>query len=172
MTLSDDRLRKRLRHPFKYFDSVDSSNDIAKAWLLDGAPEMAAVIADEQVRGRGRRGRIWHTPANQALALSVILRPQAEALAGVNMLGALSVYDLASATGCEGVGIKWPNDVQVEGKKVSGVLSEAVWRGKRLQGVVLGIGVNVRNDFKGTALEGTAISLEAASGMRLDRAAC
>ncbi len=86
------------------------------------------------------------------------------------MLAALSVYDLAEKVGCQDVGIKWPNDVQVAGKKISGILPENVWVGDRLLGVVLGIGVNVRLDFKHTALQQTAISLEDVVEKRLERA--
>ena len=160
MTLSPEILQAKLDHCFRFYHSVDSTNDLAKDWLLAGAADGAAVIADEQRRGRGRQGRHWYTPPGAALALSVILRPDEEDVASVNMIGALSVYDLAKQVGCEAVGIKWPNDVQISGKKVSGVLAENVWKGDRLLGVVLGIGVNVRVDFAGAGLKDSAISLE------------
>ena len=121
VTLSQGLLERRLTRPFKYFDRVESSNDEALAWLAAGAPEGAAVIANEQTRGRGRKGRDWHTPPNVALALSLILKPDSALLPRLNMVAALSVYDLARETGCQVVGIKWPNDVQVNGLKVSGV---------------------------------------------------
>jgi BirA family biotin operon repressor/biotin-[acetyl-CoA-carboxylase] ligase len=86
------------------------------------------------------------------------------------MLGALAVAE--TVEGLESwarVEVKWPNDVLLDGRKVSGVLSEAVWQGDALLGVVLGIGVNVRVDFTGSDLESTAISLEAALGRPLER---
>ena len=76
------------------------------------------------------------------------------------MVAALGVYDLARECGCEVVGIKWPNDVQVNGLKVSGVLPEAIWEAGELRGAILGIGVNVRLDFSGTEMRDSAISLE------------
>ena len=169
MTLSQELLEQRLTRPFKYFERVDSSNDEAKAWLEAGAPEGAAVIANEQTRGRGRKGRQWHTPPDVALALSLVLKPDSALLPRLNMVAALGVYDLAHECGCEVVGIKWPNDVQVNGLKVSGVLPEAIWEAGTLRGVVLGIGVNVRMDFGGTALRDSAISLETVVNKRLDR---
>lgn len=169
MTLSQEALQARLNRQFKYFDAVDSTNDIAKTWLLQGAPSGSAVIADEQLKGRGRKDRTWHTPAGVALAVSVILRISESHLNRVSLLGALAVYDLAVHVGCEQVGIKWPNDVQVNGKKVSGILPEAVWDGNKLIGVVLGMGVNVRFDFADTELEETAISLETVIRQALDR---
>ena len=170
MTLSTESLQRHLDRPFKYFDSVDSTNDIAKAWLEDGASSGSVVIADEQRKGRGRKGRTWHTPPNVALAVSVILRPKHEYISRINMIGALSVYDLAEHVGCTQVGIKWPNDVQVDGKKVSGILPEVVWDKDKLIGVVLGMGVNVRVDFSDSELADRAISLEMAVGRELNRA--
>ncbi len=170
MTLSNAILRRTLWRPFRYYASVNSTNNLAKEWLLAGAPELAAVIADAQRRGRGRKGRAWQTPPKSALAVSVILRPPAAALPLVNMLGALSVYDLAQAIGCPDICLKWPNDVQAGDKKICGILPEPVWQGPRLLGVVLGIGINVRIDFKGSALQESAISLETLVKRRLERA--
>ncbi len=170
MTLSDERLAKTLPAPFRYYERIGSTNDVALDWLQRGAPEGAVVIADEQFAGRGRRGKSWQTPPGTALALSVVLRPRASWLSRVTMLGGLAVCELADKLGCEDIGIKWPNDVQIAGKKVSGILCEATWSGERLCGAVLGIGLNVRTDFQGTALATTATSLESAIGSRLDRA--
>jgi BirA family transcriptional regulator, biotin operon repressor / biotin---[acetyl-CoA-carboxylase] ligase len=170
MTLSTEILQNRLNRPFKFFESVNSTNDIAKTWLQEGAPSGAVVIADEQLKGRGRKERTWYTPPDVAIALSIVLRPPQQYLSRINLIGALSVYDLAEYVGGTQVGIKWPNDVQINRKKVSGILPEIVWDGNELVGVVLGIGVNVRVDFSGTDLQDNAISLETAVGKKLDRA--
>jgi BirA family biotin operon repressor/biotin-[acetyl-CoA-carboxylase] ligase len=170
MTLSYERLSPRLHpRPVRFFEQIASTNDEALRWLRAGAPVGAVVIADEQLRGRGRKGRTWHTPPGVALAVSVVLRPPLSALHQVSMLGALAIAELADFTGCQSVSIKWPNDVQVAGRKLCGVLPEAAWDGERLLGVALGMGVNVRVDFGGTPLEQTAISLETALGKALDR---
>ena len=170
MTLSQQSLAETLPLPFRYFERISSTNDAAKAWLADGAPDCAVVIADEQLAGRGRHGRVWHTPPGSALALSVILRPSLESLPRLTMLGGLAVCELAEGLGCRAAGIKWHNDVQIAGKKVSGILTEAVWLGDQFMGAVLGIGVNVRVDFAGAPLADSATSLEAALGRRLNRA--
>ena len=170
MTLSTARLKQLLGRPFKYFDQVDSTNDVARTWLEAGAPEGAVVIAGEQKRGRGRKGRSWLSPPNGALALSLILKPEKAELPRLNMMAALSVFDLAQACGCKDVGIKWPNDVQINSRKVSGVLPEAIWQGDKLIGAIVGIGVNVRIDFSGSALQDRAISLEDVVKRPLDRA--
>ena len=170
MTLSQSILQQKLTSPFKYFERVDSTNDVAKAWLAAGAPEGGVVIANEQTRGRGRRGRRWRTPPKAALALSLILKPEAAHLPRLNMLAALCVCELAEEVGCKEVGIKWPNDIEIDGKKVCGILPEALWQSDRLIGAALGIGVNVRVDFSRSPLRGRAISLEDGAGRRLDRA--
>ena len=130
----------------RYFESLGSTNDYAAYWAQYGPPEYSVVVADEQTAGRGRAGRKWLTPRGAALALSVILRPEnlaPEMLSLVNGLGALAVSEaLAHGLGLSPA-IKWPNDVLLQGAKVAGVLPEASWLGDRLQGVVLGMGVNI-----------------------------
>lgn len=170
MDLTPERIQTALGgRPFKFYRQLGSSNDVARDWALDGAATGAVVIADEQVTGRGRLGRVWYAPPNTALMLSVILRPPRARVPQTTMLGALAIHQLALGLGIEPVGIKWPNDVQIAGLKVSGVLSEAVWQGGDLKAVVLGMGVNVRIDFTGTPFENKAISLETALGRQIDR---
>jgi len=119
-------------------------------------------------------GRVWYAPPNTALMLSYVLHPNANDLTYIGMMGALAVCEAvesldAKAGGLQ-VGIKWPNDVQIDGRKLCGVLPEAAWQGDHLRGVIVGMGVNVRIDFTGTSFENTAISLETAIGSvnRLD----
>lgn len=171
MTLTQDRLIARLPHrPLRFYPQVESTNDLARNWLHEGASAGSVVIADEQLSGRGRLGRKWHTPPGVGLAVSVILRPKPANLPQITMLGALAIYDMLVNLGLPQVTIKWPNDVQVNGRKVSGVLAEAVWTGDQLAGVVLGMGINVRVDFTGTELADKAISIEPALGRPVDRA--
>jgi BirA family transcriptional regulator, biotin operon repressor / biotin---[acetyl-CoA-carboxylase] ligase len=170
MTLTPERLQLALAPRLvRFFQEIESTNDVALDWLREGAPAGSVVIADEQLKGRGRLGRTWHTPPGVALAVSVILRPHTDELSRVSLLGALAIAELCEQLGLEKIGIKWPNDVQIDGRKVSGVLPEAVWDGSQLLGVVLGLGINVRTNFTGTELEQTAISLEAALGRPIDR---
>lgn len=166
--LNQALLESVLNQDFQYFDSVDSTNDIAQTWLRNGADSLAVVIADEQRKGRGRRGRVWYTPPHVAIAISVIMKPKPHVASRVSMIGCLAVYDLCRHLNIDDVAIKWPNDVQIMGKKVSGVLPEAVWEGDSLLGVVLGIGINVRNNLE-IDIKDTAITLEIASGRALNR---
>lgn len=155
--------------PAQFHAQIESSNDVALAWLKRGAPAGAVVIADEQTHGRGRMGRSWYAPPGTAIMLSYVLRPPANALARISMLGALAVSDLAEQLGVRDVGIKWPNDVQIGGRKLCGVLPESAWDGDQLAGAVLGIGLNVRIDFSETPFAETAISLERAANQAFDR---
>ncbi|PJF23359.1 MAG: biotin--[acetyl-CoA-carboxylase] ligase [Phototrophicales bacterium] len=168
--MTEQQLQQALQdRPFRYYPQVDSTQDIALAWLRDGAEAGAAVICDEQLKGRGRQGRVWHTPPGVALALSVILKPIPSGMKHITMLGALAIADMLDSLGMQDVTIKWPNDVRLQGRKVCGVLPEAAWDGDRLLGVALGMGVNVRVDFTGTDLEYTAISIEPVLGRTVDR---
>jgi BirA family biotin operon repressor/biotin-[acetyl-CoA-carboxylase] ligase len=157
--------------PARYLAQAASSNDLALMWLKEGAPAGAVVIVDEQTRGRGRLGRSWYAPPGTALMLSYVLRPTVSALPRISMLGALAVCELLETLGIPEVGIKWPNDVQIGGRKVCGVLPESAWDGDQLAGVVLGIGLNVRIDFTGTPFAETATSLGHAASQALDRMA-
>jgi BirA family biotin operon repressor/biotin-[acetyl-CoA-carboxylase] ligase len=168
--LTADLLREYLgNHPYRYYESVDSSNDVAAQWLRSGAPEGGVVVADEQHKGRGRLGRTWHTPPGVALALSFVLRPSPDQLTQMSMVGAVAAAELCEWAGASRVTIKWPNDVLLDGRKVCGVLPEAVWRGSQLEGVILGIGVNVRMSFD-AALAARAVNLEDVVSARLERA--
>lgn len=171
MTLSEDILKTRLgSRPFRFYASIGSTNDAARVWLAEGASAGACIIADEQTAGRGRKQRAWHTPPGSAVAVSVILRPTVEALPQVVMLGALAVAETLDGLGLKSVAVKWPNDVLLADKKVCGVLAEASWEGTNLQGVILGIGVNVRVDFTDVETTYPATSIETELGRRVDRA--
>ncbi len=171
MELTESRLAGLLgTRQFRFYPQADSTNDLALKWLTQGAISGSVVLADEQIKGKGRLGRSWYTPPGTALIVSVILKPAAQHLPRVTMLGALVIAEMLEAVGTAHVGIKWPNDVQLNGQKVSGVLPEAVWEGKELRGVVLGMGINVRIDFTNTELADRAVSIEPFLGHPVDRA--
>jgi BirA family biotin operon repressor/biotin-[acetyl-CoA-carboxylase] ligase len=120
-------------------DATGSTNAdlVAKANAGDAATG-AVVVANTQTAGRGRVGRTWESPAGGSLSCSVMLRGPDEALGFAPMLVGLALARaLRNHTGLQ-VGLKWPNDVIVDGKKLAGFLSERVG-----DGVVVGFGVNV-----------------------------
>lgn len=169
-----ESLRQALgQQPFRFYERVASTQDLARDWALS-EPELPAgalVIAEEQTAGRGRQRREWRTPPGQALALSMILRPHLvpEQLPRVTMLGGVAVAATLSPLLSDALALKWPNDVLVRGRKLCGILSEAVWEGDRMGPVVIGIGLNVRVDFARTDLAGYATSLESELGQPVNR---
>lgn len=168
--LTEECLREALREtPFKFFPQCESTMDIARQWAVDGAPDGAVVIAEEQTAGRGRFGRAWHAPAGTSVMLSVILRPtiRSEYMPVMSMAAALTVRERIlqnSTIPSTRLDIKWPNDVLIDGLKVAGILSETVWEGDRFAGMIIGIGLNVYTDFTGTPYERIATSILVADG--------
>jgi BirA family biotin operon repressor/biotin-[acetyl-CoA-carboxylase] ligase len=130
----------------RYFESIGSSNDEALAWVSSGADDGCLVVADLQTSGRGRFGRKWVTRPGVSLAFSLIVRPTAAETAYLGFfspLGALAISQaLEGALGLSAQ-IKWPNDVLLNGRKAAGILVEAGWLGETLEGVVIGIGMNI-----------------------------
>lgn len=176
--LTEQALRNRLPIggfglPLHVLPSVSSTNDVAVGLAEAGAPEGALVLADTQTRGRGRNGQPWQTRAGTALAMSLILRPRQihpETAWGISVAGALAVAEAMETEGAA-PSIKWPNDVLLGERKVSGLLVDASWKGERLSYAVLGIGVNV---LKGSAppdesVDYPATSLEDELGRPVDR---
>jgi BirA family transcriptional regulator, biotin operon repressor / biotin---[acetyl-CoA-carboxylase] ligase len=124
--------------------------DVARALAGQGAPDFTVVTADEQTAGRGRHGRVWYSPPGSAIYASVICRlPFAPGqLCGLTMAGALAVLDVVDASDPElRPVLKWFNDVQLNGRKIAGVLVEAAWMGDKLDYAILGLGVNVNTVF-------------------------
>lgn len=172
-------LRGKLAHLplglIEYYESIGSTNDRAAVLAAENAPNFSIVLADEQTEGRGRSGRSWFTPPGVALAFSIILRPQANIensqIALVSGLGALAVAKgIKSSVGLDAK-IKWPNDVLIDGEKVSGVLAEAHWIGEDLQSLILGIGVNISKNAvpPENELNFPATYLSHGSGKLIDR---
>jgi len=122
-----------------------STNDVARAWALDGAPEGATVLADSQTRGRGRHGRRWASAAGAGAYRSVVLRPPFSPgeLGLLSLAAALAtVRAIREATGVA-VGAKWPNDLVVEERKLGGILLEAETDLESVRSAIVGIGLNV-----------------------------
>lgn len=128
-------------------ETIGSTNDEAMQRADRGAAEGTVVWAKRQVSGRGRRGRIWQSPEGN-LYTSILVRPgtSAEVAAQLSFVTALAVGDTVAAHIPAGrrIGFKWPNDVQVDGAKISGILLEsAVGQNGLVSQVVVGTGINV-----------------------------
>jgi BirA family biotin operon repressor/biotin-[acetyl-CoA-carboxylase] ligase len=130
---------------FRWFDTIGSTNDEALAWALQDAPDFSLIVAEEQTSGRGRMDRKWLTPPHAALAMSLILRPTMDERTLPSRMTGLLALSLTESLLDLGLTpqIKWPNDVLLIGKKVTGILVESTWTGEQLDAFVLGMGVNV-----------------------------
>jgi BirA family biotin operon repressor/biotin-[acetyl-CoA-carboxylase] ligase len=159
----------------RYFEQAESTNDIAARLAASGAPEGTVVVAAEQTAGRGRRGRSWHSPPGAGLYVSVVLRPPGagEAPETASLLTLASGVALAeavrTATGLA-VELKWPNDLVIGQpmRKLGGILAEASSSQGRLLHVVLGVGINLRDEGFPGELAGRATSLERELGRPVD----
>ncbi len=133
--------------PILAFEEVGSTNDVAKQMALQNAPDGTVVVAHNQTGGRGRRGRVWASFPNQAVYLSVLLRPPAwppgEA-SWLGILGGLAAANALQDLGVRNLRIKWPNDVLVNRRKIGGILVEPRLGEGALAFAVLGMGINVQ----------------------------
>jgi BirA family biotin operon repressor/biotin-[acetyl-CoA-carboxylase] ligase len=137
-------LAARLRAPgCLSLESVTSTMDIVHELAGEGAPGGTVVLADEQVAGRGRQGRRWHSPRGCGIWLGYLVRPRRTTEGGVLALRVgLAIVDALAELGVTAY-LKWPNDVLVEDRKLAGILCEARWSADRLSWVTVGIGLNV-----------------------------
>jgi BirA family biotin operon repressor/biotin-[acetyl-CoA-carboxylase] ligase len=164
----------RLGRPLVYLPSCASTNDEVAARALAGSEEGLLVVAGVQTAGRGRRGRVWHSPAGDNLTFSMLLRP---ALPARQATPITLVAGAALATSLAGLGfsprLKWPNDVLLETadgpRKVAGILTEMASEADQVRHVVLGVGINVNSKGFPDELAARATSLCLVRGRRVDR---
>lgn len=144
-------------------DEIDSTNTYAKNLAKGKCKNGTVVITKKQLAGRGRMGRVWSSQNENGIWMSIILVPDSsvENIQCITLMAAVAIVKaIQGSVGIQG-GIKWPNDIIVDGKKVCGILTEMVENQDGDKAVVIGIGVNVnqsKEDFQGE-LEDKAISL-------------
>ncbi|AYC31364.1 bifunctional biotin--[acetyl-CoA-carboxylase] ligase/biotin operon repressor BirA [Pseudomonas cavernae] len=149
ITLLDaERLRTQVSAAdwsFSLLDSVDSTNAEALRRVGRGAEAPFCVLAERQSAGRGRRGRQWISPFAENIYYSLVLRIEggARQLEGLSLVVGLAVMWALRDMGVAGVGLKWPNDLQVAGRKIAGILLELSGDPADVCHVVVGIGINV-----------------------------
>lgn len=145
-SLCVDYLRELLgdRYDVRVYDTVSSTNTLAREAALSGAHEGTVILACAQTGGRGRMGRSFFSPADTGLYLSILLRPTHETQPlYITTAAAVSVAEAVEDVAGVDASIKWVNDVYCRGKKVCGILTEGAYSNGRLQYAVLGIGINV-----------------------------
>ncbi len=156
-----------------FYEITDSTNVQAKRLAEQGAAQGTLVVAEEQTAGRGRRGRDWRSPAGSNIYFTLLLRPEytTDCASMVTLVMALAVREAVQEICGTDVGIKWPNDVVVGGKKVTGILTEMSLEGMEIQHVVIGVGINVKEQTFPAEIADKATSLEEAAGKSVSRAA-
>jgi BirA family transcriptional regulator, biotin operon repressor / biotin---[acetyl-CoA-carboxylase] ligase len=157
----------------KLLDIVPSTQDELRRLAEEGAPEGTLVIAEQQTNGRGRMGRSWISPAGKGIWMSLLLRPSLALpyTPQLTLLAAVALSRAISQVVPVSIGIKWPNDLLVDGRKISGILLESAAEDERLRYVVVGMGVSVNlepDDYPQELLT-KAISLKMATGVAINR---
>lgn len=164
---------KRIGRSIHLYDELGSTQDAARQLAEEGAPEGTLVLAELQTQGRGRMGRSWLSPKGKGIWMSLVLRPDVPVICAPQLTllaGAALCRSLRRLSGLP-IGIKWPNDLLVEGRKISGILVESSAEEDRLRYVVAGIGisVNLAPDDYPPELRDKAASLRMAAGRPFDR---
>lgn len=158
-----------------YEESVESTQKIAHQFASKDAPEGTVIIAEEQRSGKGRMSRKWHSPKYSGIWMSLILRPNIP-LTNAPQLTLLTAVAIVQAmeeiTGLQPE-IKWPNDILLNGKKVTGILTELQAEADRIHSIIIGIGINVnqRKEEFPAELVNIASSLSIEKGETISRAA-
>jgi BirA family biotin operon repressor/biotin-[acetyl-CoA-carboxylase] ligase len=122
--------------------------DVARAEAETGAPDGTVVLAEEQTKGRGRFERAWVSPAGQNLYLTLIIRPSLDRLRSLSIVAPLAVALAVEDSTALSPRIKWPNDVLIIGRKLSGILVESEVIGQSVEYALVGVGVNVNFDIE------------------------
>ncbi|KIR03156.1 Biotin-protein ligase / Biotin operon repressor [Lachnospiraceae bacterium TWA4] len=162
---------KWIGKPLYCYEEIDSTNLEVKRQADSNAPEGTLVVADCQNAGKGRRGREWNSPPKTNIAMSLLLRPTIEASKAsmITILLAMAIKQGIEKNCGLKTGIKWPNDIIYEGRKICGILTEMTLEESEIAYVVCGIGINVNTKNFPKELEDKAISLQMIAGEKIKR---
>jgi BirA family biotin operon repressor/biotin-[acetyl-CoA-carboxylase] ligase len=152
---------KRIGKKILFFEEVDSTNNKAKQISLE-ENDGTVVVSEKQTSGRGRRGREWHSPKG-GIYISFILKPNIspEKAPQLTLVSSLALVEtLNDMNNTLDAKIKWPNDVLIRGKKVSGILTELSADMEKINYIVVGVGVNLSTDSSNLPETGTSLKLE------------
>ncbi len=154
------------------YESIGSTNDVAKQLARQGAAEGTLIVADHQTGGKGRQGRRWIAPPGSSLLLSLILYPSltSSQVPRLTMACALAVAQAIEEFSQLSVHFKWPNDILLGNKKAGGILIEAGTSGETTDYAIVGLGLNVNLDVRQIPeLADTATSISLELGRRVSR---
>ena len=154
-----------------YYDEIDSTNNRAKEAGDNKVPHGTLFVADMQVAGKGRRGRVWQSPAGSSIYMTILLYPEISPLKApqLTLVMAIAVAEgIKEVTGLD-TKIKWPNDIVVNGRKICGILTEMSTEIDYINHVVIGAGINVNQDDFPEDIRKTASSLKMELGKQVKR---
>lgn len=154
-----------------YYEEIDSTNTQSKRLAEEDAPAGTLVVAERQTKGKGRRGRIWDSPAESAIYMSLLFRPQIQPdrASMLTLVSGLSVAQAIRELYDADVQIKWPNDIVLNGKKLVGILTEMSAQMNYIEYLVVGIGINANQRDFPEELKDKATSLEQELGQKINR---
>ena len=158
-------------NPWNFRDEIDSTNNWAKREAKEGAPSGSVYLADSQTKGKGRVGRVWENPKGSGLAMSLLLKPEMppeKAPMMTLIMGLAACMAIRHLTGLEAQ-IKWPNDVVINRKKTTGILTEMGMSDGKIEYVVVGIGINLNMEEFPKEIQEKATSLKLECGKNVDR---
>ncbi|WP_428912622.1 biotin--[acetyl-CoA-carboxylase] ligase [Niallia sp. Krafla_26] len=163
---------KRLGQHIHYKESVDSTQKKALQLSLEGAPDGTIVIAEEQTLGRGRMNREWYSAKYTGVWMSILLRPNLlpQKAPQLTLITAVAVAQAIEELTPLLPEIKWPNDLLINGKKVTGILTELQAESDQINSVIIGIGMNVNQESFPPDLQSIATSLHIEGGVKVNRA--
>lgn len=160
-----------LGHNLICLETIDSTNLESERLAAAGASHGTVVISEQQTAGKGSRGRSWESKAGTGLFMSILLYPKIEP-EKASMLTLVTAYSIARVLkdiwDLE-VKIKWPNDIVLNGRKVSGILTQMKADASGIQHVIVGIGVNVNTEAFARELSDKATSLYLETGTFYDK---
>lgn len=176
--LSESELKSRIHtrwagQQLHFFKETGSTNMDAKRLAEEEGAHGLLVVADRQTAGRGRRGRSWESPSGTSIYMTLALQPSfaPDKASMLTLVMALSVTEaIEEVCGLES-GIKWPNDIVVNRKKVCGILTEMNMEADYIRSVVIGVGINVNQESFSQGIASTATSLMLEKGERISRSA-
>lgn len=154
------------------FPTLDSTNEYGKELAKKQPVHGMLVVADTQSAGKGRRGRVWQSPGGTTISMSLCLEPMlpTENVAGLTLVMALAAAEAIHEVTGRKPGIKWPNDIVVNGKKICGILTEMIFR-DNVYAVIIGVGMNVNTEEFPEEIRNIASSLKAELGKEIPREA-
>jgi BirA family biotin operon repressor/biotin-[acetyl-CoA-carboxylase] ligase len=155
----------------KVYNAIDSTNQEGKKLALEGAKHGTLLVADQQFKGKGRRGKSWESPPKTGIWMTLILRPDIHPnkASMLTLLAGLATVQTLNEKINNTAYIKWPNDIVVNGKKVCGILTEMSAELDFINYVVVGIGMNVNTFEFDASIQEVATSLAVEEGKTFER---